>query len=363
MHWLFDGLWATLPAWLAGHLIVFLVSWHMNPKHPLGKLFVWDTGWYRMIADTGYDAAGVLVHFFPLTPAAAGLLSTVTRLPVTIALFAVCWAAALMFGAVVHRIVVRETGDRAAARRAAWLTQLVPGAYALVLGYTEPLAGVVAAGYFLAVRRYPDREARWWTAIALGFLSGLARPTGLLLAIPGAVEGLRAVRASGWRSATAAKAALATAAPLAGLLAFLAYSKVRFHSWALPFTEQASKTNRGKTFNNPLRSFHNVSRVVMYGHQVAWMCVLLIVLFALLLPLVARKLPFSYLAWTLPLYVLAITSHNFTSLPRYVGALFPALIAIALVSRRWWQEIALIAASGALLLWTTHVAMAGQLVA
>jgi len=95
------------------------------------------------------------------------------------------------------------------------------------------------------VRGYADRGPRWWTAVALGFLSGMARPTGLLLAIPGAVEGLRAVRASGWRSATAVKAALASAAPLAGLFAFLAYAKLRFHSWTLPLSEQTKKTTAG----------------------------------------------------------------------------------------------------------------------
>ena len=93
------------------------------------------------------------------------------------------------------------------------------------------------------------------------------------------------------------------------------------------------------------------------------MCLLLIVLAAVLLPLVARRLPVSYVLWTLPMYGLAITSHNFTSLPRYVGALFPILIAAALVFRRWWQEAILLAASVALLIWTTHTAFAGFLVA
>jgi len=60
------------------------------------------------------------------------------------------------------------------------------------------------------------------------------------------------------------------------------------------------------------------------------MAMLLILLVAALLPLLARRLPVSYLAWTLPMYALAITSHDFTSLPRYLGALFPALIAAAL---------------------------------
>lgn len=367
-RWLLDGLWVTLPAWVAGHVLVGLISWHMDPQHPLGKLFMWDTPWYRFIAANGYDASGGFVHFFPLTPMAAAAVSAVTWMPVTIALFGVCWAGALVFGALVHRIVIRETGDRAAARRAAWLTQLAPGAYALVMGYTEPLAGLLAAGYFLAIRSYPDRQARTWAAIVLGFLSGIARPTGLLLSIPGVVEGVRSARATSFRGAgsirtTAVKALITSIAPVAGLLAYLAYCRLRFHAWLLPFTQQTIKTNRERLINSPRTSFHDLSRSAYHGHQVANMCLLLILLTLALLPLVARKLPMSYLLWTLPMYGLAVTSHNFTSLPRYVGALFPILIAAALVFRRWWQEALLLAASVALLIWTTHTTFAGFLVA
>ena len=363
LRWLLDGLWATLPAWVAGHLIVCLISWHMSRDHPLAKLFMWDTLWYRYIAANGYDVQGGFIHFFPLTPMTAAAVTAVTRVPITIALFGVCWAGALVFGALVHRIVVRETGDRASARRAAWLTQLAPGGYALVMAYTEPLAGVLAAGYFLAIRAYPDRKARTWTAVVLGFLSGIARPTGLLLAIPGAVEGVRSAHAAGWRGRVAAKALLTTIAPVAGLISYLGYSRLRFHSWMLPFTQQTLQANRAHLINSPLHAFHVVSRFRYHGHQVADMCLLLIVLGAVLLPVVARKLPASYALWTLPMYGLAITSHNFTSLPRYVGALFPILIAAALVFRRWWQEALLLSASIALLIWTTHTALAGFLVA
>lgn len=388
LRWLLDGLRVTLPAWVAGHVLVGLISWHMDRQHPLGKLFMWDTPWYRYIAANGYDAKGGFAHFFPFTPMVAAAVTTVTRMPVTIALFGVCWVGALVFGALVHRIVIRETGDRAAARRAAWLTQLAPGAYALVMGYTEPLAGVLAAGYFLAIRAYPDRQARTWIAIILGFLSGIARPTGLLLAIPGVVEGVRSARAFGRRGAVstntaamqsaamqsaamksaamksaAGKSLLSAAAPIAGLVAYLGYSRLRFHSWLLPFTQQTLKTNRARLINSPRISFHDVSRLRYHGHQVADMCLLLIVLAAVLIPIVARRLPACYVLWTLPMYGLAITSHNFTSLPRYLGALFPILIAAALVSRRWWQEAMLLGASVALLIWTTHTALAGFLVA
>jgi hypothetical protein len=363
--WLGEGIAATLPAWLAAHAIVFGVSWDLNPRHPLHGLYLWDTEWYWSIARYGYDATGILIHFFPLTSIGAAALAAVSRLPTSIALFAFCWAAALMFGAVVHRMAVKETGDQAAAVRAAWLTQLAPGAFALVMGYTEPLAGLLAVGYFLAVRASAGRPRAATAGAALGFLGGLARPTGVLLAIPGAVEGARAAHASGWRPAVVARATLAAVAPAAGLASFLAYSRVRYGSWTLPFSEQVNKANRAAVMNNPYRTLRHVWHHDWrgHGHALAAMSALLIVVFALLIVVVARRLPLSYLAWTVPSFLLSIGSQDFTSLPRYVGALFPALIAAALIARRSWQWALLLSGSCALLVWTAYFAMAGFAVA
>lgn len=355
--WLREGLWATLPAWLAARVLVGGMSWYLDRAHPLGKLFMWDTEWYLLIAKQGYDHAGILIHFFPATSLGAAGLAAVTRLPTSIALFAFCWAFALLFGALVHRAVVRETGDHGAALRAAWLTQLAPGAFALVMGYTEPLAGVLAVGYFLALRGDRLGAARTWTAVALGFLSGMARPIGVLLAIPGAVEGLRSARREGWSRAAVAKAALVTAAPAAGLAAFLAYSRARYGSWLLPYTQQTSKLDRGGIMGNPLHILRHVwsHDPRHHGHEVAAVAVILIVSVSALLPTLVRRLPISYAAWAIPSFLLAIGSKDFTSLPRYIGALFPCLMAAALLTRRRWQWAAVLVLSSTLLLWTAYL--------
>lgn len=344
-------------------MLVCAVSWHQNPGQPLGKLLSWDTQWYLGIAEHGYDHGGTLIHFFPLTSLCAAALAAVTRLPTSIALFAFCWAMALLFGALVHRVVVFETADRAAARRAAWLAQLMPGAYALVMGYTEPLAGVLAVGYFLAVRSIGTGSGRtryFWSALVLGFFGGMARPVGLLLAIPGAVEGLRQARNEGWPWKAVARAAAIAAAPVAGLAAFLAYSRVQYGSWLLPYTQQTSQRGRGAIMGDPISILHHVwvHNWRGHGHGAALMACMLILGFAALVPIVWRRLPVAYAAWTIPSFILAIGSKDFTSLPRYLGALFPCLIAAALVTRRRWQWAAMLVANCAMLVWATYYVFA-----
>ena len=380
--WLRDGLIATLPAWAAAHVLVGGVSWYTDRAHPLGRLFSWDTVWYLTIARDGYDRTGGLIHFFPLTSLATRTLALVTRLPVSIALFMLCWAMALLFGALIHRLVMRETGDRVAAVRAAWLSQLVPGAYALVMGYTEPMAGVLAVGYFLAVRSLSTSRlttstvntsnastspGRVGPALALGFFGGMARPVGVLLAIPGAIEGLRVAREEAWSRAALAKAAAIALAPVTGLAAFLGYSRARYGSWTLPYSQQTSALGRGGIMKNPIAVAQHVwiHNWRGHGHSVVVMSCVLIVCFAVLLPLVARRLPVSYAAWTVPSFVLAIGSKDFTSLPRYLGALFPCVVALALAlsARRAWQWTAVLTVSCALLLWTTYYVFSGYVVA
>ena len=372
----FEALRAALPAWVLGHLVVFAVSWHRDPKHPLAALFEWDTVWYRTIAAHGYAPTGSLIHFFPLTSIGAAGISLATRIPVSVALFGFCWLAGLLFGAALYRLTLFETGDRGAAWRAAWLVQLAPGGYALVMGYTEPLAGLLAVLYFLSLRavavRGDDAPAGFlrrhglWLAAVIGLFCGVSRPTAVVLVLAGTVEGLRIARAAGWRPLTTARAALAAASPALGLFAFLVYSKAEYGSWKMPLSQQVLKNNRGAVFNNPLTSLHFWVYAVgrhNHGRQVALMCALLIVTAALLICVVARRLPASYLVWVVPSYILAITSHIFTSLPRYIGALFPIIMVLALMTRRRWQFYAVLAISILLLAWTSHITFAKWLTA
>src|ERR1035441_4906987 len=64
-----------------------------------------------------------------------------------------------------------------------WLLALAPPAFVLVMGYADSLLVVTSLVAFLGLR-----QRRYGLAIGAGFLAGLSRPVGMLLAIPAAIE-------------------------------------------------------------------------------------------------------------------------------------------------------------------------------
>jgi hypothetical protein len=350
-----DGLRATLPGWLLAHALVLAVCFQLDHGNPFQPLYAWDTHWYLFEANAmahggSAFADGGLAHFFPLTPLFAAGLAIVTRLPVAFALFASSWVLALLFGALVHVIAIRENGDRIAARRAAALSQLAPGAFALVMGYSEPLAGVLAAAYFLAVRR----ERTGWAVLA-GLLAGISRPTGLVLALPGFIEAVRAVHRAGWKSPDAVGGTARAAAPVLGLAAYLGYCQVRFHDWLLPYTQQVMGDNRGGIARNPISTIQVLADSGAIGILVTSLAGAVISAAALVI--CRRRLPISYTAWSAVMFVLSITSPGFTSEPRYLAAIFPLLIAAPLVLRKRAAWYAFTAVSLGLMYWVAWLAL------
>lgn len=362
---LYDGLRATLPGWLLAHLIVLYLCLRLDHSQPIQPLYAWDTHWYWVQANgmahggavfTDSTGTGGLAHFFPLTSLCVALLTIVTRIPVGLALFVFCWLFALLFGALVHVIAIRETGDRVLAARAAWLTQLAPGAFALVMGYTEPLAGVLAALYFLAVRA---RRPGW--AFAAGLLAGVSRPTGIVLALPGLIEAIRSARRAGWTPRSLGAAAAQTAAPVLGLLAYLGYCQWHFHDWILPYAQQVAGNNRGAVTQNPIDTIH----VLLGLHEPAVLFTSLVCAGLALGALIAcwRKLPVSYTAWSAVMLVLGVTSPWFTSEPRYLAAIFPLLIAAPAVLRSRWAWYPFLAVNLVFLYWVGYLALSWKQVA
>lgn len=323
----------ALLGWVVAHAIVGLAiaclfasghGWMQSGSAPGSSgLFVWDGAWYRAIAQHGYGPLGrEAVRFFPLLPG-IGALGEVVGLPATVLLPLVTNACGLIFAMLVVRIVAEELGDSRLARRSGLLLQLVPGAGVLVLPYTESVAGALAAGYFLLLRR--DRA--WWAA-GLGLLSGLARPTGPLLAVAGACS---LVTSRGARDR--ARSTVVTLAPIAGTVAYCGWVWWRFGDFLLPYTAQTAPGMRGGFFASPLAGLTANS----HG-GLDWRAnIVIVAVVLLLLALSVRLLPARYVWWSAAMVVASLTSARLHSLPRYCAAIFPLVIVLAALPRRRWS--------------------------
>lgn len=191
-------------AWLGAVLATVAIglaagAYHWHPgwyEHQgLWPLFSWDYNWYELIARAGYPAHLVerQYAFFPLWPLL--LRWAGTHWDVVVGAGA-AWAAsaAAFFGVSAGLPPVRL---RSALALACW-----PGSFALALVYPDALALAAAAwAAALALRGKP------LAAGALGAIAALARPNGVLIALPLLWLGRRSVR--GWIGAALPVAAAA----------------------------------------------------------------------------------------------------------------------------------------------------------
>lgn len=344
---------AALPGWITARLVVlaalalshFLVS-HLHPTAAGVSFRVdqgllgWDAGFYRAIASHGYAPLGhEATRFWPLVPLLARFLALGIASAAGVTLLIVANVSALALGALLHRLVLVETGDRALARRAAWLIALVPPAFVLVMGYAEATAIALAVGAFLALR-----TRRWEWAAAAGLLAGLARPLGVLLVLPAAVEAAR-----GWSGTTrreTARRLAAVVAPAAGGAIFLAWSWLANGDALAPVHAQQAAGARGG-FVDPVTSLGHEARLFLHGHigsglHDPWALGLVILLVVCLL-----RWPASYGVFAAATLVLALSSRNLDSLERYALSAFPLVLAGASLTESGRVERAVLALGAA----------------
>lgn len=323
---------AALPGWVAGRVLVAvawvvvlgIVEWRLDGIRPVTTaqgLFAWDGAYYRDIAERGYDGVEPgAVRFHPLVPLLAGSGLGVLLL---------ANLGALAAAALVHRLTVLETGDADLARRAATLVGIAPPAFTLVWAYVEGPFLALAAAQLLALR-----ARRWWPAAALGALATLVRPTGLLLAVPALVEGVR-------RRAPAALAAVV--APVAAMAGWLWWVEAERGAFWAPIEIQSDL--RGGTVLPPLRLVEGVGEVVAdpFGDgahipfavgmlALVWVC--------------WKRLPLSWTALAAAGVAVNLAADNLNSIERYALGLVPLIVALAAVcgGRRWRPTVALSAA-------------------
>ncbi|HEX5587651.1 MAG TPA: mannosyltransferase family protein [Acidimicrobiia bacterium] len=335
-----DALLAAVPAWITARAVVLAalayahyVADEVRPGRAAVArtvhegLLAWDGSWYADIASRGYGAiAPESLRFFPGFPVLGRGLGVL--LGDRVALVVIANVAALVAAVLLYRLVRWERGDAPLATRAAWFLSIAPPAFVFVMGYSDALAIVFAIAAFLAMRR-----GQWWWAAAAALAVGVTRPTGMLLAVPIAVEAVSSWRASsGGESRAGASPVVAritavVAAPI-GALVYLCWVWTQYDDVLLPYRVQTSSRLHG-SFANPFTTvWHAVEggfdgRVGTALH-VPW----LIVLVALVV-VVFRRWPLAYGVFAAVVVASSVTSQNLDSLERYALFAFPLVLAVA----------------------------------
>ncbi len=237
--------------------------------------------------------------------------------------------------------IVEETHGAAIARWATTLLVIFPSAFFLVAPFSESTFLAVASWALLMAHR-----RQWKLAIVAAALAGLARPQGLLLAIPLAWEAWRAVRdRSGPLRPALLAGGLAALAPVASFAAFsLAAVAVAGES---PIDAQALWG--GAEFHPPWTVVaSSAAWVVERGDVLQALNLAALLGAAALLVIGARRMPLVYSLYAWPPLLLVATRLQptpLTSTTRYVLVLFPIFVVAAILTQRPMARWAWVAVS------------------
>jgi Glycosyltransferase family 87 len=299
----------------------------MSPDHPLAyaMLGVWerfDTLWYLHIAQTGYDRQAAIV-FYPLYPALIRIVSQVLHPPLAAAL-AISTLAAFAFAWGLQELLRLDLPDRTAAR-ALLLLAVWPGSFILFAGYADSL--VMALSVWSV---YCARTERWRLAGVLGLFAGSAKAMGVVVAAPLAWLAWRKDRRRLWTAALplAGPAAFSLWIRTAGYGSSTAAYAAHWHTRvAWPWSTLAASVRA--FFATPPNLILRLNLIFL-----VLACGLMLV----------RRLRMEYRLYALASLALFLTKSTdplLQSTVRYVLAVFPLFLALAMVLER--RRVGLIA--------------------
>ena len=307
----------------------------------------WDAHWYLDVAMNGYAVRGPLatvqsnVAFFPLYPwtvRAVHLLVPGKGEGSWYVAALLVSNAALLGGLWILWRMARDLADEATASRAVLYALLFPTGFVLSGPYPEALFLLLSVASLAAAM-----AGRGVLAGVLGLLLALARPGGVLVAVPLvaiALEGARPGASTGWRSRSRERGAALAAACLPGLgLAGHAALLWRTTGDPLALFHAQAAWNRAlaapwTTLLAP-RDFHP-----WMGPFEAGAVALVIVLGAWLL---ARRETRALGVWALVSMVPVLLSGTFLSASRFAAVSFPAFLALGMLARRPGVDRAVVA--------------------
>jgi len=286
---------------------------------PWSRYFsTWDTQGYLMISEYGYGVEQPLAAYFPLWPFCVRLFSYLTGGD---HLLAGTILANLMsiFGLLALYELILLNKDQGVADRTLLLMLAFPGALFFLFPYTEALFLLVSVMLF-----YHMSKGNYWIAGIFGFFAALARPVGILLAIPLALHILKKRKFP---------ALVSIAFPMAGYLVYLLILKVStgdaFSGFAAQklFISQASVL---RIFDIPGFLQALASPELLHGFSGSVIDRVWFVLLCISLPLI-WKMNTDWFFYSLLVGFIPAMSNQFVSFTRYSLVIFPLFIAVAQV--------------------------------
>ena len=332
--------WPAVGVYLAIRLVSTAVFAILSAGHGYAQrgLFVFvDSGWYRLIAEHGYNthiaAFGSPFPFFPLYPGLMRLGHDVTGLNVDVVGVIITWIAAAACAWALFEIgrLVRDarTGVIFAA-----LWALLPSAVIEGASYADTLAICLSAWALYALLR------RWWVAAGiLAFFAGLTRPTANALVATVCVAALielikrRGHLRDDMSGAAAWRPWFALVIPPLGMIGFLAYVAHRMGS--LTGYLKAQK-QWGTGFSNVQFVLHRIHEGMLgtapgyQNYPTLITTAALLIAPVLIVLLILQRVPWPLLCYTIIVAAIVYASiHVYTVVPREFLALFPLLLPVA----------------------------------
>ncbi|MBA2295798.1 MAG: hypothetical protein H0W16_11775 [Actinobacteria bacterium] len=322
--------WSRLALWALAAGTVLLLEEELNPRrvrwdtprlHELGAAVDvwarWDSDWYLLIAESGYDWPSVTPAFFPLYPLLVGGLGRMLGEHYVLAGLIVSLTAAAVVFALLHRLVERRLSHLVARRTVLYLA-VFPTSLFLGAVYNESLFLALAVGTFVLA----ERGCLGWASVLAG-LALLTRAQGIAL-IP-------ALAIFAWRSRERRRNLALLAVPLAMFLAFpLALEFSTGHG--LAFLDAQTIWERSLA---PLGPLGGLVQAIGEGDVVG--PVLAVAMLALAL-LAWRLLGAAYgvyaiAALAIPMALPSERLGGLYSFPRFALVAFPCLAALAVLGR------------------------------
>jgi hypothetical protein len=285
------------------------------------RLTCLDGQFYLKIAKEGYSFhSSTDFAFFPLFPLLVTLLSAPFGDPVVCGIV-INFVASLFGLLILSRVITIATGAHPLPTLLLLLAFPTAGFYNFF--YTESLFLLLSSATL-----YLTLNHRFALAALLGFLCGLVRPQGVLLALPVLVEAWKHFRSRAAHEGNfrASLRLLSGIAPLAGMASYALY--VGSHTGDLLsifHVQSAWNRNVGP---------HALTQLLSEAGSWFRTDVLAAVFGVALLPVLFRRLPLSIAVFGLGMVIMPLATGNFLSFARFMATSSPHFMALCLILNR-----------------------------